>query len=1570
MAKRLNKRVAIIGILFLAVVGLVGVIVVAKKLIKPSAEEYLAEARAEVEKGDFELAQRNYSYAVGRAKDLDLKVDILFEFAEFYKQQDNWDGVVKCWNTIVTNKPGNLEARRNMLDYFYTRADSGERALWKLVEENADEFIKETEKADESLDPEIYLMRGKANFYLAQMGQVSNRVEALDKAIENLEKYNELAEDAVDGYQFLANAIRLKGELEESAGVLAAKEKAKEQAMQTLEQCVELYPNKPQAHINLLSMQIQLAENDEEKIQQLGDEYQQLVDKFPDSAEALAALSRYRRWSREYEKATTAAMKAIELEPDELSHVSSAADSWYVYYSVTGDKEGLDKAIELAEKALTMPQAQDQQGITKGANRMRRLGLLSFLSKVYLEQAIYTDDEQAKEDWLAKGKQKVHELKQIMPASETIYIDKWDGLVALAEGDQNKAMQKLYGAYQRLAADDRTDGDISYTLARIFSATPEIGATFEFYSSALRQNDIRMTKPDALLSTAQLVMRLNPNNPATAMSYIEAYEKWFGQSDRSKQLKTNIHISAKEYEQAQDIISQMDSDDPNRISLEISLTQAKIQDHSQTIAQRRLEAEQADEEFDPSAYKPIEDEIDQLRRKQTGLVAKLVENVPSEVGRSTIAALLNFYISDEKYEKAQTLLTNLQSEGVSNSTTRLYEKILAQPEPNDIEPERRLELTEQALMETQDPKEKAMSLAQFYQVRGELDKAKEHYQKALDIDPNDREAFGMLFDVAKAQDNIELMEELAKKASEKNMDLADGHYYSAQVAIAKEEFNSALEKLNDCIETRPVFSMAYVLRSQVHNALGSTEQAVQDAYQAAQYNPTNGLIAKHLALTLYERNRQLGDTVSTDQEVEVRNALQRALSMNQNDSDLLLFYADYLSNENPVGALSMLQRIHSRRPTIQTALRIARLSMGIANNPMLTQSPEDRDFMYQAAEEALQDALRIDPENRTAIELHAELMRITGRQKEAEEMIKDQASLLWRFYYRNGQFDKAKQVLQQIYTDANSPDQKETAIRGMMMIGQQTRDAELIKQYGQELVNIDPSDPDRNIAYIQMLLEVGIVDEAKLKLASFREKNPNEPRAMLLEAWVDMSEGNLDEAIELVNTHLSEDPENARAWLLKGEINYLMGNYNDAISAYRQSKSLEPLSNTYISLARVLRLTGRYSEAITELKIALDEGTPPRQTRLMLEDIYKKQNSEFELKKFYENLIEENPDDPFWLYRYAGYAQQKEDLGKAEQLYLMSWEKSQPQGNSTALDGYLETLIQDGKYEKALSFASGLVDGDYSIIAYARMAQAKAKLGDINTAQEYISKAMNKAGDIFGVISTVIDIGANALGNEKMISIASQYLDNAEQPILGHYAMTDIYNRSQQYNKALEHVEKAIEMAKNERVEMFLQQRKTMVLQAAWDKTADKKYLREAVNVYESMLEKMPNNTGALNNLAYLLAQANEQIDKAKEYAAKAFKMMPNHAGIMDTYAYVLLKNQQYDQAHSLLLRAVQRFEQEQPAAPAEVYQHLGQASENIGEIDQALASYRKALEIGRDELSQPIVAEIEQAIQTLENQQ
>ncbi len=472
-----------------------------------------------------------------------------------------------------------------------------------------------------------------------------------------------------------------------------------------------------------------------------------------------------------------------------------------------------------------------------------------------------------------------------------------------------------------------------------------------------------------------------------------------------------------------------------------------------------------------------------------------------------------------------------------------------------------------------------------------------------------------------------------------------------------------------------------------------------------------------------------------------------------------------------------------------------------------------------------------------------------------------------------------------------------------------------------------------------------------------------------------MQQGRIKEALELTNRSLETDQDNATAWRIRGEINFLMADYPQAIIDLNRSKSLSDNPLTRISLANAYMRAGRSEDAITELKSAVNRPKSSARAVELLEQVYLQLGRTEALKDLYNETTTKFTGSAYWYSRAGAFAIAEGRFDKAEQFYEQAWQISRDSGGSdakAALDGYLKALVLNGKLDKVFQEASNLVDSDFAPIAYLRMAEAKLKLGDKETAVQYSRKAMEKtfAATNEILVPDTLEKIYSLLGAEEVSQICREKLEADPDSFAANFAMFDLMRINGEYNKAVDYIDKCLQIIGPDnpsRIDYLV--KKVMVLYLAYGKTSDNNYLKKAIAEYESLLDKLPNNTNVLNNLAYMLAEANVQLEKALEYARRAYEAMPNNPGFLDTYAYTLYKNRRFTEAEQFARSALQQFEAQRITVPPEVYEHLGLVKEEVGAAAEAIDAYNQALKTGGNELSQPVKERINSAIDRLSKQ-
>lgn len=1559
MAKKLNKKVAIIGIVIISVVVVLVIAAFSVQKWRKNPARHIAKAEKYLAENDIENAAKQYVGAYSKSKKKEKQLEYLYKAADLFEQIQDWDSVMGCFNKAITLDTSNWTAREKIIDYLTERANSGEIGIWTHLEKNLDDYVDAKKDANEEVPDKIYYLKGKAAYIIASLGGTKDIKTKINESIEMLEKAIELGGD-IDGSDIhlqLALATILKGQNDEGNGILGEEKRQYDAAAAMLKEYADENPDDPKAQINLLAIK---ARGSREEILAAEAEYLRLNEQFVNNEEVMSATLNFYDTVGMKKKAYTYAEKLLNLPSNDntINYQIAAARLAYENYLITGDESFLQTAIDTAEKALLDPKTQDEKSKTRAANVNRKFMLNRLLAQIYIEQAINNPLE--KDEWVQKAQVNIHNIKQILGTTEDPQVIKWDGLATYASGNKTEGLKLMYSAYDKMKASGKNDSFLSLMLAKAFMTTSELGAVNEFLSSAFSDRTFLFTRPDVLLQFIPMIARGNANNALTAL---DTYELIFGEDEKSKALRTQAYLLSGQIEKAQDVVSQMPANDPNRISLEIALSNTNLRQQNAAAAQ--LQASIANgQTAAEQALKNVQDEIKKIQENQADLINKLIDQDPQKANINYFTSLIDYYVANNQLIKANDIQKKFSNAYPDESMAKIYNLILMEAEPNTVKAEKINQITEQVLSEIDDPTDKHISLARFYQEQGKLEQAISEYNAVLAAEPNNPVAIDSLFEIAIAQNDIKMLEELTASAEKYNLDQCNGLFYSARLSIVNQQYPEALEKLDKCIEERPVFSLGLFMRSKVYAAENNYTNAIEDATKAISLNPLNREYSKNLALILYQRNMSLGDNVSQEQVTQAKTAIKQAFGLNPSDQGLQLLYADYIGQSEPENAVALLQSLQKQSPNVDTANRIAITAMRIAskNNPPVP--IQTRDAMLEIAEAALKQALELDPSNQNSMRLYTELLQVTDRQAEAESIAEKDPQLLWKYYIQNGKYEDAQKLLEDLYKQDT---QNEEILSGLLLVAEKTSNQEAVQKYSGELVALKPDDVEKNLFQIRSYIEVNLLDQAEKKLQSFRERFPQESRGLLLSALVDMRNSRLEKALESVNEALKYDTENAQGWRLRGEINYLLANFENAIDDLRKAKTMTPSPEIRIALAKAYIQNNQERDAITELQVAIKDPQTPLSGWILLENLFLKMDNRGQIEDFYAQALEATDNNPFWQNRYAAYLFGKKDYAKARELYLQSWNSSNKQ-NADAFIGYLNTLIETKDYDKVVSFASKEIDGSFSIPALVYTAQAKIQLDNEPEAMDLLLRAFDKSSENFYAASETTMRIADMLSVDKTKDLISKAISAEPASLPLKYGLFALNIKEENFDSALNLIQELLDAAKDENEISFLQQNKTDALQTAFQKTGKQQYFDDVLKQYEQALSVNPDDLRTLNNAAYIIAQSGKDLDKAMEYAQKAYNSIPNNPGIMDTYAFVLLKKGEYQAALDLLIKSKQIFEKQSAFAPADLYDHLGIANEKLGNKEMAISSYKQAVEVGKEQLSPSDMERIKRAIENLEN--
>ncbi len=168
------------------------------------------------------------------------------------------------------------------------------------------------------------------------------------------------------------------------------------------------------------------------------------------------------------------------------------------------------------------------------------------------------------------------------------------------------------------------------------------------------------------------------------------------------------------------------------------------------------------------------------------------------------------------------------------------------------------------------------------------------------------------------------------------------------------------------------------------------------------------------------------------------------------------------------------------------------------------------------------------------------------------------------------------------------------------------------------------------------------------------------------------------------------------------------------------------------------------------------------------------------------------------------------------------------------------------------------------------------------------------------------------------------------------------YHQMQEYQKAIETYKDALLMVDSADVTMQAE-----IITGIGDIYSELKDDSTTVKCYEKALELDPNNSSALNNYAYFLAQRGEDLDRAERMAAIAVKQNPDNANFIDTYAWVYYAMGDYRMALLYIKRAVELADDD-----VNLLQHYGDILWFNDDKEAAIEQWSRALELDPDDES------------------
>jgi tetratricopeptide (TPR) repeat protein len=521
--------------------------------------------------------------------------------------------------------------------------------------------------------------------------------------------------------------------------------------------------------------------------------------------------------------------------------------------------------------------------------------------------------------------------------------------------------------------------------------------------------------------------------------------------------------------------------------------------------------------------------------------------------------------------------------------------------------------------------------------------------------------------------------------------------------------------------------------------------------------------------------------------------------------------------------------------------------------------------------------------------------------EELEENL-DLIYLLARFYNMTGQHDKADALVEQATQE--KPDDPRPYLILSTYHGRRGR-LEQSLAAAEKALELDPENEEARLRKAELLVDIGFrerdgtrIGEGRGLVEAILQKNPSQPTALVVKAKIEIADGQPRDAVTALHSALDSRPDWAQAHFLLGSALALQGDRTASRTELARALELDAgLLEARKVLAQVHQDLAEHEYAVEEGRRFLKERPGDVATRITVAQSLVQLGRREEALRELEQIPKEERG-PRVLY---AFGQMYLALGQPARSreFLEQADAAMP-GNPDILRAL---LALDGRENR---FAESVKRIDAAV-------QSKPEDGRLQ--------------QLKGIVALASGRGDEA---EEAFKKAIQY---SPDDLSGYERLATYYGRTGRLQQALETYQQAAQRHP-ERAQLHY------MLGVLHEYNGQRE---PAIASYEEAIRKSPDLGEAKNNLAYLFAEAGQNLDRALDLAQEAKALLPDSPNAADTLGWVLYKRGVPSAAIGFLREAESGMEPGEPSLGV-VRHHLALAYEANQEPEEARKTVARAL--------------------------
>ncbi len=502
-----------------------------------------------------------------------------------------------------------------------------------------------------------------------------------------------------------------------------------------------------------------------------------------------------------------------------------------------------------------------------------------------------------------------------------------------------------------------------------------------------------------------------------------------------------------------------------------------------------------------------------------------------------------------------------------------------------------------------------------------------------------------------------------------------------------------------------------------------------------------------------------------------------------------------------------------------------------------------------------------------------------------------------------------------------------------------------IKEY-EEVERLDPKDTTSLVLLGRLYSLNHESDKAEATFKKVMQTDPNSLSAIIHLARIDADHGHFGDAIAL----LKRIPDNEMDAQLLGLMGYAYsqeGKSADAETAYQKALAIEPENEDIRrAYANALMANGKSDDARTQLETILKSDSRDSGTYISLARLDRREGRFSDAQKALDHAKSLEPDGNDVAYEQAILY---DTIGKDDDAIpvINQWlqRTAKPEAQYTEAEAnnraaFLQLLGRiynsQNKYDRAIETFKQIValGGDQAPSGEGLIADTLRLKREPAKALKVLDTAIEKYPH-----NNSLRLGrARLLGQQGKVDEAISQLQAmlTGSPIDNeiYLAMADVYMGAKKYPDAETVVKKALALIPDPDD----QEGARFMLGSVYER--EKKY-DLAEEEFKKVLAMDPFNDLAANYLGYEMADRGVQLKESLSYIEKAVKLEPNNGAYLDSLGWVYYKMKRYQEARGPLEKAVQLISDDPT-----IRMHLGYVYLGLGKKDLAVEQWETALKL------------------------